>query len=91
MRGVKISTLSLALFAVLVLGTFISAAEPLDPPIPSTQNVDPSKDVAKVEVSVKDIAEETKKEQSIANKKTLKKPSLGILPENMEVEQKELK
>ena len=30
-------------------------------------------------------------EKSIANKKTLKKPSLGILPENMEVEQKELK
>jgi predicted RND superfamily exporter protein len=30
-------------------------------------------------------------EKSIANKKTLKKPSLGILPENMEVEQMELK
>jgi predicted RND superfamily exporter protein len=30
-------------------------------------------------------------EKSIANKKTLKKPSLGILPENMEEEQQELK
>ena len=30
-------------------------------------------------------------EKSIANKQTLKKPSLGILPENMEEEQQELK
>jgi predicted RND superfamily exporter protein len=30
-------------------------------------------------------------EKSIANKQTFKKPSLGILPENMEEEQQELK